>query len=327
MSRPKPIFIGGYMHSETSLLFELIANSKHIFAGLKETKILEYPSKYVGSSSEKILHSILGNSNSMDFGDKTVITKQNFYKSYFETYEYLAERKNNNYYLDGSPNQYLQFKNVIKHRQESKFIFIKRDPRDVISSLKKRKTTTNIERYKSEKVLKKKKLEKKYYLFIHAFSIKMTCRKFKNLAKENPQNVYMIDYADLTQNTDHVLKNISSFIGLDAPIPVKENVAVNNSADVNAKSGEITLRSSYKENLTRNEARFIESYFAKLYEFDGLNHRSNSLKGNIEYTLFLFKELSKSGIGIIDFIFSRILLLRSPSVFFDWVVMRLRRLF
>ena len=134
--KTKPVFLGGYMHSGTTLLFDLLSTDSEIYTGIKETKVLEFSSNFINKDSYFMLNAITCEKNNKHKIKESTVTKENFFKTYFEIFTKLSQFKNQFFFLDGSPNNYLFFKELYKFNQQSKLIFIQRCPLDILSSIK-----------------------------------------------------------------------------------------------------------------------------------------------------------------------------------------------
>src|SRR5690554_348341 len=269
MKESKLLLVGGYMHSGTTLMHEILSHHRNILSVIKESKILEWESAWEhGYEKETDKLSFLLNNvlkNTLKETDFTPMGKS-VVEDFFNLLKYESNKLGLGYYLEGSPNSYLWLDKV-PVELDYKMILVSRDPRDIIASVKKRirsKNYGNASNFRG-------RITNHYSLFIYATSIKSSFKKIIHLEKES--NMILIDYLDITKNYNQTINLLSEFLTIDKKyFPSENEITTRNTADINAKVPEgLYYSSNYKKVLTKREIVTIEflfrDYFKKMSVF------------------------------------------------------------
>lgn len=295
------IFIGGYMHSGTTMLLKILAKHSWIYALPYETRFLEYLEKYKKIPRQedrikKIYTSIQVGGQQVALQYKSNV-KNDFLipevKSdspisiFCEITNQLAESVNKKIIVEKTPTNIFFIPEIIENFKDSKIILIHRDVRQVLASKKERLSKKSFERY-SDKVRNYKRFEKDYDPYLDCVSWKRSVKKI--IENRNQENVYLISYTDLVLNPKIVLTGLCDWL----EIPFEENILLiedTNSADVNkVKVKGISPMSleSYKLTLKRKEENFITSFCRKEMEYLGYVVKDSNLKVS-EFIYFWIK--------------------------------------
>ena len=190
MNKSNLLFIGGYMHSGTTLMHEISSNHENVLNSIKESKILEWESAWqMGYDKETnkisyLLNTVLRNTiKKSDF----IPEGKNVKIDFFKLLGYEADKDGLAYYLEGSPNSYIWL-DKIPTELDYKMILVTRDPRDILASVKKRIKSKNFGNASNFMG----RITNYYSLFIYANSVKRSFKKLFDLEKQ--PNVFLVDY-------------------------------------------------------------------------------------------------------------------------------------
>lgn len=264
MKEQELLLIGGYMHSGTTLLHNILISHPQILESYKETKILEWnavwQAKYdntinkLNFLNEKILHE-----DSLDYDFNS--TTEDVVMDLFSLLRYKAQKKNCKYYLEGSPNNYLLL-DKIPSDLNYKLFLITRDPRDIIASIKKRITSKN---FGNASELKGR-LSNHYSFILYVLSIRKSFKKMNMLIGK--KNVFSTDYYELTNYYERTINRIASFLTVESEGFLNEDdITLKNTADINYKPNKaLYFSSNFIKNLTKREISVIEYLFSDYFE-------------------------------------------------------------
>lgn len=325
MSKAIPIFIYGYMHSGTSLLFNVLSSHPQIVSFKKEINLFQneeiLTGDYLKMSSENQLNeffsNLIGVENLNLLPTSVNFNHEDLKKDYLTYWQSLAE--NARYFLDGSPNNYLYVQNITKELSVNvKAISIIRDPRDTIASKKKRWKTTNLERYEKQE-LRKKKLEKGYSVFWDSLSIK---KSYEAVDRVSNKEVLRVSYEDLTANYQIQAERIAKFLHVNlSEFVLPENVDYSNAADTSTdKSGIYQNSGNYRDILSRSEILFIQFMLKDQMIKNGYTLE----KGTFFESFLLLKYILVAVPELLIRLVKRMALL-GPSRFFGYLRISLRR--
>jgi hypothetical protein len=321
MNKSNLLFIGGYMHSGTTLMHEISSNHENVLNSIKESKILEWESAWqMGYDKETnkisyLLNTVLRNT----------IKKSNFIPEgknvkidFFKLLEYEANKDGLAYYLEGSPNSYIWL-DKIPTELDYKMILVTRDPRNILASVKKRIKSKNFGNASNFKG----RITNYYSLFIYANSVKRSFKKLLDLEKQ--PNMLMVDYYNITKEYDQTLALLSSFLSLDLDsFPSADQISTRNSADKNAiyKEG-LYYSSNYKKVLNKREIIVIEYLFKDYFnktDFLGVKPKKSGL-------LYYLPYLIKAPFDVFIFIIARFIRFSSWNRFTSYLKTTLKRVF
>lgn len=263
MKNQELLLIGGYMHSGTTLLHDILRSHDQILQTRKETKILEWSSEW----QSKYIHQ----DKKLEYLKKYILNEKNLnedftpihndvVKDFFEFLSYRAKKENCKYYLEGSPNNYLVL-DKLPSDLNYKLILITRDPRDIIASVKKRIISKN---FGNASPLKGR-LSNHYSFVLYLFSVRKSLKKMSGLM--NRKNVFSTDYFVLTNDYRETIQDISKFLGLNAETFIdSKDVQTQNTADINYKPEKaLYFSSNFRKILNHREISVIEYLFSEFF--------------------------------------------------------------
>lgn len=274
------IFIFGYMHCGTTLLQQILSKHPSIYCERKELKFIQLlarirqlypdlttPSKrldYVAFCIFAIKNALKASSDlkgaRIDIYRKEAraisISSLDHLEIFFDVHKHLADT--HHYWMDGSPNNAFYHREIRRLLPDAKFIIIVRDVRDVLASKKRRRDTTTPERYRHEKILEQKKLEKNYSCLTDSFSWKSTYALCNFLSK-NDSNTLLIRYEDLTREPVTTVRNLCEYLQIEYSDELID-VRFSNSADTSKRSPGIFVNSGqYRSYLSEAEIHVAQS--------------------------------------------------------------------
>lgn len=319
-----PLLIFGYMHTGTSLLFNILDSCTEISSFHKEINVIQRrnslkevyqecttSSKRIAFFKDQIKYT------ASDIDQATIPFTGDLVSDYFLFWEKVAEGKR--YYLDGSPNNYL-FDDLItsKIKGDYKAIAIIRDPRDTIASKKKRWQTTNLDRYGKDELLKKK-AEKGYSTVWDSISIQ---KSYEKMAQIDTSKCMVIRYEDLVSDYDTVMTKVGDFLGIEKDKFINpEEVNFSNKADQKDKrKGVYKNLANYVKTLTPSEIYAIQLLCRKSlskYQFPKMNINILGRLKATQYVITFFTD-------IITRLVKRLVLF-GPKEFLNYVKMSITR--
>lgn len=285
-----PIFIFGYMHSGTSLLQRMLGKHEKIYDAKGEIKFFDY----IGSIKDYINTQQLNEAEILDLM-QTVIEKgcnqaieegdllqgsrqgvaatsfknystSDLIKIYFEQFSRIGNETL--FFLDKVNMVLLYLDKVLKISPQSKFIFLYRDPRDVLASKKKRMLKTSDDRYPDSEMLKLKKLEKRFSLPLDTFSLSRFYQVYSNVEEQiDKKNIINLTYEELTSTPEKTMQHLCSFLEIEYQPDKMLKLGFNNSADyqVQRKRGVFLNSGTYRSIFSKKEVAFIDLNFSKFY--------------------------------------------------------------
>lgn len=201
------------MHSGTSILHRIIRSSGKIFSPVKEINFFNYKRynyrvKYKNLDSKRIRKDYIKQLVKDITSDKErnfIDIKTSFNKTheelYINTLLQLSKSKGYNCVMDGTPNN-LMFHLEITELVDSYWCFgIIRDPRDILSSKKRRKSKN------------KTHIKKDFSILWDSIAIRRYYKKLVKIARGD-KNVLIIRYEDLTEKYNDMTNFIYKVTGL-----------------------------------------------------------------------------------------------------------------
>ncbi len=276
------IFIGGYMHSGTTMLLKILAKHSWIYALPNETRFFEYLEQYEKLPTQenkvkRIYSSIYDGSQQIaskykpkESGDFTIpkIQSSDPVSIFIEITQKLAGDDGKKVVVEKTPTNIFFIPQINKNFEKAKIVLIHRDVRQVLASKKERLTKKSFERYsKNSKAYKR--FEKDYDPYLDAISWKRSVKKI--IENESNSNVYILSYTDLVTAPKSVLEELCKWL----EIPFEKDLLLiedANSSDVNktkVKGVSTMSLESYKAVLSLEEINFITSFCKKEMDYLG----------------------------------------------------------
>ena len=202
------IYLVGYPRSGTTLVLNQLVELKAIQSG-PETHFYRYFNGNInlrGLTIDEAITKISSNKRMLDFGlsknDLEFILKnkqydRNFLKSFID--QYLIKKgldPKHVVFIEKTPAHILFFSEILKIDEEAKFIFIVRDPRDVVfSNLKVNWTHNNY--------------------FKHAVEWNIYFDQYLKLKSFNSRKVIFVKYENFLSDTENEIHKICNFLNID----------------------------------------------------------------------------------------------------------------
>lgn len=145
------------------------------------------------------------------------------------TLAHLCQQAGKNRWLEKTPTHIFAISQILAAIPDAQFVWISRDPRDVVASKKTRQQTVWTDRYRPED-RRFKDLAVDYDPLWDTLSWKTTDRAGNQALTAYPEHVYPLRYEDLVRAPEKNVRDICEFLGL-AYDPQMLDVTSRNSAD------------------------------------------------------------------------------------------------
>lgn len=195
------IFITGYPRSGTTLIANKISNYEGIYLGPESNYYRKFYNRF-RFTNKQFVNQAVSDKRLKDFGLKAdeiaiVAKDSNYDKNLFlkKFLEKCSTKKGSgkNLIVEKSPAHILYYERILSSYPDSKFIFITRDPRDVISS------NLNVDWIHSNIVK-------------HAITINIYFDFYLSLRNKYPSNVLLVRYEDFVLDNKKTINGILEFI-------------------------------------------------------------------------------------------------------------------
>ncbi|WKZ61638.1 MAG: sulfotransferase [Cyclobacteriaceae bacterium] len=261
----RSVFIGGYMHSGTSMLINILKRHPAIFAIRSELRLFEnIPSIDAPHKNNPHLIRKFCERIRLSDDDTSVISaeKDHFFattKTYGELViriiEKLATRQNNLIWAEKTPSNVFFIDKIFEKFPDSKVILIHRDVRNIIASKKVRTLGLKTGRYNSEKI-HIKRLEKDWNILADSFSWQGTIKSENRALLKYSDKIVIVRYEDFVANPVLEWKRICEFLNIifiEECLDIKfRNAAIR--GDINA-GGIVASSTDWRDILSQREAK------------------------------------------------------------------------
>lgn len=238
-----PVFIVGYGHSGTTLLFNVVSKMDGVYSSRGETKFFEvlpsirrrFPSPLQPQSREELIrtcfesivngynvyprsgrrHHRLGELGDAQLRELLEVTASanDAAHVFLATFDYLAASVNARFWLEKTPSHIFHLGEILKWRSDARLIEIVRDVRDVLASKKIRTDAAwTTDRYGSLTALKR--LEKSYDPILDSLSWRSAVGAGHKTRRAGRQ-IHSLRYEDLVSDPERTIRRICKF--LDVP--------------------------------------------------------------------------------------------------------------
>lgn len=283
----KPVFICGHIKTGTSLLASLLDDHPQLsvfpeelflfskYSIIKKNKQLDYKqfwdlffndvqiNKMFGKKSSGLFGNVdytnfddilfkkkcLEKTKCLSIDNKFVIT---LYKTIFESFIEINHNSKNKRWVEKTPMNEFNFHFWLNAYPQAQFIYMKRDPFEVFSSIKKKRIIEN----------------KDYSVFKFLSKYKTSLKLAYKLKKHYPKNFKIIELKELKKSTESTMQDICTFLNVNFTNTMLKPTKLGkewkgNSMFSNNNTNEIDVNSYYKKRLdiiTEKESTQIKKY-------------------------------------------------------------------
>lgn len=290
--RPRYVFVGGYMHSGTTLIGEVVANLPGAHRPRGETKFLAHLPRYRAlyrdlaspdraAAFATLCHRLLTSGADSAYLDAPLAPERPVPRSrdhlgiFIEEVDLLLADKGATMLVEHTGT------NVLAHQELTAqpgacMVEVVRDPRDVIASKKTRRASVFTDRYRPDEQ-RRKHLEKSFDPVWDTVSWRSFVRAGYAAAAALDDRHVRVRYEDLVADPEGVLADIDTVLGIGAAPPAVR-VGTNNSADPDLRRAGVDSSSvgRWSEVLDPGEAALC-SWVARS-EMDALGYRSERVR-------------------------------------------------
>ncbi|MCD4686580.1 MAG: sulfotransferase [Anaerolineae bacterium] len=242
-----PIFVVGYMHSGTTLLHNILAAHADVFSAPDETRYFGYlpliRTLYPDLSNDGVLADLIAmlvelittgdpaklrtapqryRPVSLTLTDAElagILSKAQTYRDHGATFrivfDALTQRNGKQRWIEKTPQHVFLIDEILQAVPEALFVEIKRDPRDILASKKKRKQTTRSADGLTPEERRVRSLERVYDPFWEALEWRFALRAGQQATQHYPDRVYSVRYENLVHDPDTVMQQLCDFVGLE----------------------------------------------------------------------------------------------------------------
>lgn len=224
-----PIFIVGTPRSGTTWLSNMLGKHSRVACvqqrisdkqgGINESAFFSYVAGKFGDLKNynnliQLIEIFAGSTFFILSGiDKTIFYEKRpqTYHDFFRVFmDHLADNKGADFWLEKTPSHTFHLKEIAQYYQDAKFIVINRDVVEQIQSFVKMTEIISGEKTKDLPFLKKK-----VQLVDRIFSYYAHTKHLDNFIAKNPDKIWRIEYNDLVNSTEQVVRKLCAFLKID----------------------------------------------------------------------------------------------------------------
>lgn len=242
-----PIFVVGYMHSGTTLLHNILAAHTNVFSAPDETRFFGYlpliRTLYPDLGDDSTLADLIAmltelittgdparlrtapphyRPTSVLLGEAEladILSDARIYRDYGATFrivfDALAQRSGKPRWIEKTPQHVFLIDEIVRAVPGALFVEIKRDPRDILASKKKRKHAIRSADALTPEERRTRSLERVYDPFWEALEWRFALRAGQQAAQQYPDRMYSVHYEDLVHDPEPVVQRLCDFVGLE----------------------------------------------------------------------------------------------------------------
>lgn len=298
------VLIGGYIKSGTTLIAKLLDGVDGVVMFPEETAVNKY---YIRSKDNMTLFKKVKNDNrflrlnqakqqSWLFGNRDYsnfdfkkfvnfiekdleeIDKYDPLTVIFcivENYAKIQRIENAKILLEKTPGNEILFKYHLKKHRENKAIYIKRNPEDIFSSVRKKRLKQNL----------KFNLKKSLHSWIKNYQNVINLKEIYG-----KQRLLILDYDELTVNPKKTMENVANFLNIKFSEVMLSPTIMGEIWEGNSMKGKkfskIESFRSSNSNISDKEKSYIKHFYD--YKYDKINYLPKNLGCLNKYSLKLF---------------------------------------
>lgn len=241
-----PIFVVGYMHSGTTLLHNMLAAHADVFSAPDETRFFGYlpliRTLYPDLADDSVLSDLIAMLvELLTTGDPAKLrtappryrpislpltdaeltellaqasTNRDYGTIVRIVFDALAQRAGKRRWIEKTPQHVFLIDEILQAVPDALFIEIKRDPRDILASKKKRKQAMRSAQNLTPEERRIRLLERVYDPFWEALEWRLALRAGQQATHDHPERVYALRYEDLVHDPENAMRQVCDFVGL-----------------------------------------------------------------------------------------------------------------
>lgn len=129
-------------------------------------------------------------------------------------FDAFAQCNSKQRWIEKTPQHVFLIDEILQAVPEALFVEIKRDPRDILASKKKRKQAMRAANHLTPEEHRIRSLERAYDPFWEALEWRLALRAGQQAAQRYPDQVYSVRYEDLVHDPEGVIRQLCEFAGL-----------------------------------------------------------------------------------------------------------------
>lgn len=272
----KAVFVVGYMHSGTTLLYKMLGQHPSLFGSKGETKyfelmpmlrrrfpdlesemalreLVEYTVRNIIdgfamselSGGARPAHELSLSSDELEDLVEQASGSRDYGDVFRIVFDQLARSAGKPRWIEKTPTHVFHIDKILAAVPDARFIEITRDPRDVLASKKTRRADVWTSRRYTEEQRQRKHLEKAFDPLWDALSWKSAVTAGRNARKAYPDRFFHVRYEDLVREPEKKLRDICAFLELDYDARMMD-VPAGNSAEWSPGRGDGVHTASLK---------------------------------------------------------------------------------
>jgi hypothetical protein len=241
-----PIFVVGYMHSGTTLLHNILAAHADVFSAPDETRFFGYlpliRTLYPDLEDDSVLSDLIAMLIELiTTGDPAKLrtalqryrptslplanvelaeilvqarTQRDYGATFRIVFDALMRHSSKQRWIEKTPQHVFLIDEILHAVPEALFVEIKRDPRDILASKKKRKQAMRAATNLTPEERRVRSLERVYDPFWEALEWRLALRAGQHAAQQYPDRAFSLRYEDLVHDPESVIRQLCDFLGL-----------------------------------------------------------------------------------------------------------------
>jgi hypothetical protein len=263
-----PVFVVGYMHSGTTLMYRILGRNPALFSRGGETKFFEFlpalRDRFRDLSDPAVVRELVeytladllegfslqrlrdpsakadlaqlgATAEDVDTLTRALVGSRDLAGAFRLTFDHLASRAGLQRWLEKTPTHVFHIDEIVQVCPDARFIEITRDPRDVLASKKTRRADVWASDRYSEEQRRFKHLEKAYDPFWDALSWKSAIVAGRRARERYPERIYHVAYEQLVADPEATVREFCRFLELDFD-PAMIDVQIDTGADRKGRS-------------------------------------------------------------------------------------------